>query len=88
MLSKTILVSRVVRISSSTRSCCTITNIIYGTQNRRPLFHVNSRCSRILANRFRSSGQKKIESYFNAIGGQSDDPPPDLTPEQVRKFLY
>lgn len=26
---------------------------------------------------------KRIESYFSAIGGQSDDPPPDLTPEQV-----
>ncbi|KAF7491938.1 [Pyruvate dehydrogenase [acetyl-transferring]]-phosphatase 1 [Sarcoptes scabiei] len=30
---------------------------------------------------------KRIESYFSAIGGQSDDPPPDLTPEQVTSIL-
>uniref|UniRef100_A0A6P6YEI2 Pyruvate dehydrogenase [acetyl-transferring]-phosphatase 1, mitochondrial-like n=1 Tax=Dermatophagoides pteronyssinus TaxID=6956 RepID=A0A6P6YEI2_DERPT len=29
----------------------------------------------------------KIESYFSAIGGESDDPPPDLTPEQVTAIL-
>ncbi|OTF84118.1 Pyruvate dehydrogenase[acetyl-transferring]-phosphatase 1-like [Euroglyphus maynei] len=30
---------------------------------------------------------RKIESYFSAIGGESDDPPPDLTPEQVTAIL-
>ena len=29
----------------------------------------------------------KQESYFSAIGGDSDDPPPDLTPAQVTAIL-
>jgi hypothetical protein len=29
------------------------------------------------------SSDNKHESYFSAIGGQTDKPPPDLTPQQV-----
>ncbi|XP_054164890.1 pyruvate dehydrogenase [acetyl-transferring]-phosphatase 1, mitochondrial-like [Oppia nitens] len=30
---------------------------------------------------------KKVESYFSAIGGQTDEPPPDLSPQQVNTIL-
>jgi hypothetical protein len=40
----------------------------------------------IKLNRFYSS-DKKQESYFSAIGGESDEPPPDLTPQQVKLKL-
>jgi hypothetical protein len=39
-------------------------------------------CFAIHLNRCYSS-DKKRESYFSAIGGQTDEPPPDLTPQQV-----
>lgn len=35
----------------------------------------------------RSHSSGKQESYFSAIGGDSDDPPPDLTPAQVTAIL-
>lgn len=34
----------------------------------------------------KSNFSSKQESYFSAIGGDSDDPPPELTPEQVILF--
>ena len=42
----------------------------------------NAQQYRCLASSF-FRNPRKIESYFSAIGGESDDPPPDLTPEQV-----
>lgn len=35
----------------------------------------------------RSFASTKQESYFSAIGGDSDEPPPDLTPEQVLQMI-
>lgn len=40
----------------------------------------------LLFTRLYSSG--KQESYFSAIGGDSDKPPPDLTPEQVNNHSF
>lgn len=36
----------------------------------------------------RSYASGKQESYFSAIGGDSDKPPPDLTPSQVTNTIY
>nr|XP_046920551.1 LOW QUALITY PROTEIN: pyruvate dehydrogenase [acetyl-transferring]-phosphatase 1, mitochondrial-like [Dermatophagoides farinae] len=48
--------------------------------------HYNAQQYRCLASSF-FRNPRKIESYFSAIGGESDDPPPDLTPEQVTAIL-
>lgn len=38
-------------------------------------------------NRCYYSSDKKQESYFSAIGGESDEPPPDLSQQQVNTIL-
>lgn len=53
-----------------------------------PLF---SQSARAYSSKSYNSNTHRIESYFAAIGGESEKPPSDLTPNQVStnwKFVY
>lgn len=43
--------------------------------------------SRAYSSKSYNSNSHRIESYFAAIGGESEKPPSDLTPNQVSKIL-
>ena len=58
--------------------------MLFKINDRLLLLRTSPKLRQSFANQIcRCFSDKKQESYFSAIGGQSDEPPPDLTPQQV-----